>query len=96
MPRFEASVVIDRSPQEVFDYITDPTHIPEWIEEIQLWIVLGWRPFDTPMQWLGRWLRMPSRFPDGSTRVCRSGEPPRLGAVRRRITCLNRPVHSPL
>lgn len=35
MPRFEASVVIDRSPQEVFDYITDPTHVPEWIEEIQ-------------------------------------------------------------
>lgn len=35
MPRFERSVVIDRSPQEVFDYITDPTHVPEWIEEIQ-------------------------------------------------------------
>lgn len=35
MPRFEASVDIDRSPQEVFDYITDPTHVPEWIEEIQ-------------------------------------------------------------
>lgn len=35
MPRFEASVVIDRSPQEVFDYVTDPTHVPEWMEEIQ-------------------------------------------------------------
>lgn len=35
MPRFEASVVIDRSPREVFDYLTDPSHVPEWMEEIQ-------------------------------------------------------------
>ena len=35
MPNFAASVVIDRPQREVFDYLTDPSHIPEWMEEMQ-------------------------------------------------------------
>ena len=31
MPNFAASVVIDRPQREVFDYLTDPSHLPEWM-----------------------------------------------------------------
>ncbi|MFI8522013.1 SRPBCC family protein [Streptomyces sp. NPDC085481] len=32
MSRINASVDIDRRPEEVFAYVTDPTHLPEWQE----------------------------------------------------------------
>lgn len=35
MAKFAASVVIDRPQRDVFDYLTDPSHLPEWMEEMQ-------------------------------------------------------------
>ncbi|MFJ9809510.1 SRPBCC family protein [Streptomyces sp. NPDC101158] len=32
MSRIKASVDIDRRPEDVYAYVTDPTHLPEWQE----------------------------------------------------------------
>ncbi|MCX5394835.1 SRPBCC family protein [Streptomyces sp. NBC_00094] len=32
MPAIKESIDISRSPAEVFSYVTDPTHLPEWQE----------------------------------------------------------------
>ncbi|MFI1812239.1 SRPBCC family protein [Streptomyces sp. NPDC020422] len=32
MSRIKASVDIDRRPEDVYDYVTDPSHLPEWQE----------------------------------------------------------------
>lgn len=34
MSRIDASVDISRRPEEVFSYITDPVHLPEWQESV--------------------------------------------------------------
>ena len=35
MPRFEQEVVIDRPPADVFAYLTDLAHLPEWQGSVQ-------------------------------------------------------------
>jgi uncharacterized protein YndB with AHSA1/START domain len=83
MPSFAASVVIDRPQRYVFDYLTDPSHLSEWTEEVQSaeWSSKGQPDVGSTMT-----ARMGSRTPGGELQLEVTKWDPPTGYDERMLT----------